>query len=161
MCLSVNVQIALDEDSKITIPDEAQIQQWANKAVFMANKSKAENMQMTVRIVSKEEITQLNSVYRHKNKETNVLSFPFELPPGMPENEVNDSLGDIVICAAVVNREAEEQGKSINAHWAHMIVHGGLHLLGFDHQKEQEADEMESLEVNILEELGFDNPYEQ
>lgn len=159
MCLSVDVQIAIDEDSHISIPETELIQQWANQAVVNASKKNEEDRQMTVRIVSKEEITQLNSLYRHKNKETNVLSFPFVLPPGMPENKAPNSLGDLVVCASVVNREAKDQGKTLNAHWAHMIVHGTLHLLGFDHQEEREANEMEALEVDALEELGFENPY--
>lgn len=160
MALSVDVQIALDEDSGIAIPNKDQIQQWANQAVVNARKKNLENARMTVRIVNEDEITELNSVYRHKNKVTNVLSFPFVLPPGIPGEELLNTLGDIAVCAAVVNREAEEQNKVLTAHWAHMIVHGTLHLLGYDHQVEHDAQEMEGLEIAILAELGFENPYQ-
>lgn len=160
MSLSVDIQVALDEDSNIAIPDNEQIQYWASKAVSHTSKGVKDKAQMTVRIVNEEEITHLNSEYRHKYNETNVLSFPFISPPGIPENEVPDSLGDIVVCAAVVKREAEEQNKVETEHWAHMIVHGTLHLLGYDHQEEQAANEMEALEVDIMKELGFANPYE-
>ena len=160
MPLLVNVQNALDEDAGLQIPDNDLIQLWANRAVTHAGGREKEGMQMTVRIVNEKEITQLNSDYRHKNYVTNVLSFPFMSPPGIPEDESINSLGDLAICASVVNREAKEQHKTETAHWAHMIIHGTLHLLGYDHMDEQEAKDMETLETAILAELGFENPYE-
>lgn len=160
MSIDVDVQIAVDSESGFIIPDDEQIQQWAWLAVSHAGKQEKEDLQMTVRIVEEEEITQLNSEYRLKKKATNVLSFPFVSPPGMPEAEKVNLLGDLVICASVVQREADEQHKSAAAHWSHMIIHGTLHLLGYDHQDEQQAKEMEALEVALLTELGFGNPYE-
>ena len=97
-----------------------------------------------------------NARYRHKPGPTNVLSFPFEadIPLEVP------LLGDLVICAAVVEREAREQDKPIEAHWAHMLVHGTLHLLGYDHVTDAQAHEMETTEIQLLQQLGFSNPYE-
>lgn len=111
--------------------------------------------ELSLRIVDASEIQALNHQYRSKNSPTNVLSFPAEFPA---ELEI-PLLGDIVICAAVVETEAREQHKSLDAHWDHMIVHGVLHLLGFDHEIEQEALEMEALEVQILAQLGWPSPY--
>lgn len=160
MRLLVNVQKALDEDASITIPDDEQITQWADRAVVIAGNMKEESTQMTVRIVDEEEITQLNSDYRQKDNVTNVLSFPFIQPPGIPMEESVHLLGDLVICAPVVNREAEEQHKPMLARWAHMVVHGTLHLLGYDHQDDREAKVMEDMETMVLAEFGFENPYE-
>ena len=94
--------------------------------------------------------------YRGKNYATNVLSFPSDLP----EDFDPPLLGDLALCAAVINKEAQEQNKTATAHWAHMVVHGCLHLLGFDHIDDAEADEMEAREITILRQLGFNNPYE-
>ena len=118
-----------------------------------------DNLELSIRIVTSDEITELNHSYRHKNNPTNVLSFPFELPPGMPVDELPNILGDIAICAEVVAREADQQHKSITAHWAHMVVHGTLHLLGYDHQNDTDAAQMEALEIHILQQLDFPNPY--
>ena len=97
----------------------------------------------------------LNHEYRGKDKPTNVLSFPFEAPPGIEL----DLLGDLIICRQVVEKEAEEQSKPLLAHWAHMVVHGSLHLLGYDHIEDDEAEEMESLETEIMQTMGFEDPY--
>ena len=104
-------------------------------------------------------MSELNSTYRQKNGLTNVLSFPFT----MPEDVQIDIpiLGDIVVCAEVVNREADEQSKPQEAHWAHMIVHGVFHLLGYDHETDKDAEIMESLETEIMQSLGYANPYEK
>ncbi len=115
-------------------------------------------IELTLRIVDKQESQQLNSLYRGKDKPTNVLSFVFENPPGLAESL--PILGDLVICAEVVAQEAIEQNKNLMAHWAHMIVHGSLHLLGYDHITDSEAQQMESLEIAILEQLSISNPYE-
>lgn len=160
MRLSVDVQLALDKEKTVAIPGKEQLRQWANRAVDMAGYKIERNTQITVRIVNEKEISWLNSEYRHKDYATNVLSFPFVQPPGIPEQERDSSLGDLVICASVVNREAEEQNVPMTEHWAHMVVHGVLHLLGYDHQDDSEAKVMEALETKIMEELGFDNPYE-
>ena len=149
MTHEVDVQIASDEDD---LPDPAQLRAWARAAVDGLR----EESELTIRIVDEEEGARLNICYRNKAGATNVLSFPFAPPEGvdMP------LLGDIVICAPVVRREANEQSKSADSHWAHMVVHGSLHLLGFDHEQAHEALEMETLERRILADLGFDNPYE-
>ncbi len=133
------------------LPTENQIQQWLEAAI-LPFQAEAE---VTVRIVDEAESQQLNFDYREKNKPTNVLSFPFECPPGIEL----PLLGDLVICAQVVAKEAAEQNKTLHAHWAHMVVHGSLHLLGFDHINEEDATEMEAEEIQILAELGFADPY--
>ncbi len=101
-----------------------------------------------------------NHSYRGKNNATNILSFPFERPPGLPEDaDVDGFLGDIIICPTVLTKEAREQGKLLNHHWCHILIHGILHLVGYDHIDEADAAEMESLEISLLTELGIDNPY--
>lgn len=133
-------------------PGDEVIQQWVEQVLGAENKHDAE---LTVRIVDESESAALNEEYRHKSNSTNVLSFPFECPE---EIELN-LLGDLVICAPVVEREAKQQGKNSQAHWAHMLVHGILHLLGYDHIEEVDAQQMEAREIEILESMGFSNPY--
>ena len=161
--VTVEVQLALDDEFSAYIPGSEKIKQWASVAVDVAfdfrKQEETKQAQITVRIVEESEICQLNESFRHKVGATNVLSFPFVSPPGIPEDEVPDSLGDLVVCALVVNREASNQQKENIAHWAHMIVHGTLHLLGYDHQNNEEASEMESLEKRVMQELGFLDPY--
>ena len=112
--------------------------------------------QVSIRIVNEDESQSLNKTYRGKDKPTNVLSFPMDVP-----EQLNiPMLGDLVICAPVVEREARQQHKSSTEHWAHMVIHGMLHLQGYDHVSEEQATEMESLEINLLQQLGFANPYE-
>ena len=149
MTLEVDVQLASDEDD---LPDPAELRSWADAAVSGLQK----DAELTIRIVDEAESALLNDSYRKKPGATNVLSFPFEPPPGVSIS----LLGDVVICAPVVRREAEEQSKSLSSHWAHMVVHGALHLLGYDHELASDADEMEAVETRILGQLGFDNPYE-
>lgn len=157
--VTVDIQLALNEDSTAILPENDQIQQWATMAVNTASHSDKEENQITVRIVEEAEISRLNADYRGKDGPTNVLSFPFLAPPGIPVDEFAGSLGDLVICASVVEKEAAQQNKQAMQHWAHMIVHGTLHLLGYDHQKEQEAKNMERLETTILAEMGYPDPY--
>ena len=116
---------------------------------------------VTIRVVDENESRTLNREYRDRDRPTNVLSFPFDAPPGVPAETTGYLLGDLVICAAVVEREAAEQGKNPVAHWAHMVVHGILHLCGHDHQTEAEAENMEARERVILERLGFGDPYDE
>lgn len=153
MQLDVDLQRACEAD----VPDEEQIHLWALKTLVSTNYSF--DAEITVRIVDAETIQQLNSHYRHKDKATNVLSFPFEIPLGLSREDVGGLLGDLVICADIVDEEAALQGKSKQAHWAHMVIHGCLHLLGYDHIKEQEAIKMEALEIDLLSSLGYANPY--
>lgn len=111
--------------------------------------------ELSVRIVDADEGRALNRDYRDKDYATNVLSFPAELPPGVPL----PILGDLVLCAPVIAREAEEQGKPLKHHYAHMLVHGVLHLLGHDHMDEAEAEAMEAIEREVLAGLGIPDPY--
>lgn len=139
---------------RVEAPSASSLQTWAETAL----RTEIDHAELTIRIVDTKEMTELNTTYRHKNGPTNVLAFPFTIPDEIPLDV--PILGDIVICAEIVNREAKEQNKSQNAHWAHIIVHGTLHLLGYDHVLDQEAKEMESLEIEIMQHLGFANPYE-
>lgn len=148
MGAEIEVQIASRAHG---VPKVAQLQSWARAALFTAEGSP----EVTVRIVDEAESAQLNRVYRHVSEPTNVLSFPFE----SPEQVRLALLGDVVICAPVVEKEAREQNKALEAHWAHMVVHGILHLLGYDHQSESDAARMESEETRILQELGYSDPY--
>jgi len=145
----IDLQIACEQESGL--PTAEQIEQWATAAV----QPQSDEVEMTVRIVDEAESHELNLNYRGKDRPTNVLSFPFECP-----DEVElPLLGDLVICRQVVEREAQEQDKPLMAHWAHMVVHGSLHLLGYDHIEDDEAEEMESLETQIMTGLGFADPY--
>ncbi|WP_448213311.1 rRNA maturation RNase YbeY [Colwellia sp. MEBiC06753] len=147
--ITVDIQRAINEEN---LPTDQDFQLWAEAALLPYNKP----FELTIRIVDETESQTLNHTYRAKDKPTNVLSFPFEVPDGIEL----DLLGDLVICAEVVDQEAHEQHKTLNAHWAHMTIHGCLHLLGFDHISDEEAEEMEALEIDILQKLGFNNPYE-
>ena len=148
---SIFVDLQVATENIEGLPTEEQIVQWATAAV----QPEGDEVEMTVRIVDEVESHELNLTYRGKDRPTNVLSFPFECP-----DEVElPLLGDLVICRQVVEREAAEQEKPLMAHWAHMVVHGSLHLLGYDHIEDDEAEEMESLETQIMQGLGFDDPY--
>ena len=145
----IDLQIACEQESGL--PTAEQIEQWATAAI----QPQSNEVEMTVRIVDEAESHELNLNYRGKDRPTNVLSFPFECP-----DEVElPLLGDLVICRQVVEREAQEQDKPVMAHWAHMVVHGSLHLLGYDHIEDDEAEEMESLETQIMTGLDFADPY--
>jgi len=135
------------------IPELDQIQQWLDAALLPEH----DNIELTIRIVDKIESQTLNHQYRGIDKATNVLSFPFEVPEGITLN----LLGDLVICAEIVANEAQQQHKTFTEHWAHMVIHGCLHLLGYDHIDDNDAEEMENLEIDILSKLGFNNPYIQ
>ena len=149
--MSVTLGLQLASASTDGLPTEAQLQGWLDGTILGFQ----QEAEVTVRIVDEAESNELNLTYRGKDKPTNVLSFPFEAPPGLEL----PLLGDLVICRQVVEREAEEQGKPLMAHWAHMVVHGSLHLLGYDHIEDEEAEEMEALERDIMQELGFADPY--
>lgn len=138
------------------IPSAKDLRRYAKQAL-QGNIPAAE---MTIRIVDELEMTTLNNTYRHKNKSTNVLSFPFDMPADLAPAMQIPLLGDLVICATVVNREAEAQNKPQAAHWAHMVVHGTLHLLGFDHEQEADALRMEAREIAILAALDINDPYQ-
>ena len=144
--------IHLQNNSKSThIPLPHQFQHWVE--VALSDKTIA--AEITIRLVDEEESAQLNQLYRRKNGATNVLSFPFEAELDIDEA----SLGDLVICAPIIKKEAVKQHKTLTAHWAHIVIHGILHLLGYDHVNEDDALIMENLEINYLQQLGFHNPY--
>lgn len=147
--IDLDLQIATDAAD---LPSEAQFRLWVETAL----NGRREEAELTIRIVDDEEGAELNETYRGKQGPTNVLSFPFEAPPGVPL----PLLGDIVICAPKVAREAAEQGKPLEAHWAHLTLHGCLHLLGYDHLEPEEAEVMEALETELLAALGYANPYQ-
>nr|WP_232380356.1 rRNA maturation RNase YbeY [Alteromonas macleodii] len=135
------------------IPSQTALTQWANAVLQAEGLSEQE---VTIRFTGETESQQLNYEYRGKDKPTNVLSFPFEAPPGIELN----LLGDLIICAPVISKEANEQGKLVEQHYAHMTIHGMLHLLGYDHIDDNDADVMESKEIAILASLGIDDPYQ-
>lgn len=132
-------------------PSRYFLQKWVNQALA---KRTAAN-EVNIRLVSKRESAELNHTYRYKKGPTNILSFPFEPPPQVYSN----LLGDLVICPALVNQQAKQQGKTRLAHWAHLVIHGCLHLIAYDHQNAKDAHKMESLEIELLEDLGYENPY--
>lgn len=146
----IDLQLACDSSE---LPSLELFQQWTDSALKAVTDK---TFEITIRIVNVEESQQLNSQYRQKDKPTNVLSFPFDVPEGIDLN----LLGDLVVCAQVVEQEAKEQSKTLFDHWAHMIIHGCLHLLGYDHINDNDAEEMEALEIKVLAELSIDNPYE-
>ena len=150
MSVILDLQLACADTANL--PSEADFQRWLDAAVLPFQ----EEAEVTIRLVDEAESNQLNLTYRGKDKPTNVLSFPFECPPGIEL----PLLGDLIICRQVVEREADEQNKPLLAHWAHMVVHGSLHLLGYDHIDDEEAEEMEALEVEFMQALGYDNPYQ-
>ena len=151
--MPVNIEMSVSENldaGEGDIPDAALIQQWAEKACLCDDQ-----VVTSVQIVSKDEMRELNNTWRGNSRPTNVLSFPMQSP-----DEVDlKILGDLALCADVINTEAIQQHKPALAHWAHMVVHGMLHLQGYDHIDEHQAEEMEALEIRILDQLGFDNPY--
>ena len=150
MSVTLDLQLACADSAGL--PAEADFQRWLDAAILPFQ----QEAEVTVRVVDSAESHQLNLTYRGKDKPTNVLSFPFECPPGVEL----PLLGDLIICRQVVEREANEQNKPLLAHWAHMVVHGSLHLLGYDHIDDEEAEEMEALEVEFMQALGYDNPYQ-
>ncbi|MEN9879792.1 MAG: endoribonuclease YbeY [Pseudomonadota bacterium] len=141
--LDLTVQLVCADNLRGQIPDRKLLRKWA-KAVYAGAAT------VTMRFVDDEESQHLNDTYRNKNKPTNVLSFPYEDEPLM---------GDIVFCPSVIIQEAREQGKTVTAHMAHLVIHGMLHLMGYDHLNDRDAKAMESLETDILANLGFANPY--
>lgn len=153
--IDLDLQIAYEGHD---IPTEAQFQLWVETALLTFK----EQAELSIRIVDNAESQELNREYRDKDKPTNVLSFPFEMPPELAHldtDEIGYLIGDLIICAPVVQQEAQEQNKQLLHHWAHMVVHGCLHLLGYDHINDDEAEIMENLERDILIKLEISDPY--
>lgn len=151
MTYNIDIQYACTDS--IPVSDE-NINKWAELAL----KTERKQAELTLRFVDKEEMTQLNHAYRQKNKPTNVLAFPANLPRDIASEY--PLIGDVIICPAVLGQESQSLNKPINEHWAHIIIHGVLHLLGHDHIEEQDAVEMQAIEIKLLAKLGFENPYQ-
>ncbi len=146
----------------VSVPADQTLGKWVNAVIsFLVEHKqlKQTDYEVAIRVVDKVDSQQLNNQYRQKNTPTNVLSFPFDTPEIFKQCQQLDILGDIVVCALIVEAEAQQQNKSIEQHWAHMIVHGVLHLLNYDHINHDDASLMEALEVRILSQLGYPNPY--
>jgi probable rRNA maturation factor len=161
--LAVTVQMA---SSRRGVPHVRNLSRWAEAACVTQLPRVDKDLELTIRVVGSAESRRLNRTWRHKDKPTNVLSFPAApLAPGddgkparFPAKDFSE-LGDLAICAPVVAREAREQGKTLQAHWAHMVVHGVLHLLGYDHENDRDAEVMEARETKILAQFGYSDPY--
>lgn len=150
----IDLQIA--SENADNLPTLEQFTLWTQRALAMeAQTEDFPETEITIRIVDETESHDLNLTYRGKDKPTNVLSFPFEVPEGIEL----PLLGDLIICRQVVENEAKEQQKPLDVHWAHLAIHGTLHLLGYDHLTDEEAEEMEGLETEIMQSLGFEDPY--
>ncbi|HKT74997.1 MAG TPA: rRNA maturation RNase YbeY [Steroidobacteraceae bacterium] len=135
-------------------PRRAEIEAWANRALGR----QAAGCELAISVVGAAESRRLNAQFRGRDKPTNVLSFPATRLPAVAEGSTRP-LGDLVICPQVLRLEAREQCKSLRAHWAHLVVHGALHLIGYDHVREADARRMEKREISVLRGFGFDNPY--
>ena len=155
MQLTVDVQVACDGGG---VPSGQDIHDWIEAALQQSGRSPGGKVELAVRIVDAEEMRTLNNHYRQQDKATNVLSFPAGAMAGLP-GDASRLLGDVVVCASVVAAEANAQGKAMADHWCHMLVHGTLHLLGFDHETVTEAAKMEALEAEILASRNVTDPY--
>lgn len=148
--------VNIDRTTDAPSPANELIEAWIAEALSLTGFAETETPEICIRITDEEEAARFNEVYRAKTQATNVLSFPADLPVGTPSG----LLGDLVICAPIVQREAKLQNKCEEAHWAHMVIHGVLHLLGHDHEVPADADAMEALEIELLERFCFPDPYE-
>ncbi|PID33919.1 MAG: rRNA maturation RNase YbeY [Thiotrichales bacterium] len=165
----IDVEVVLQNPYHFSsLPSEEDLKTWST-AALQANSFKQKKgpvsggVTLVVRVVDDKEGAELNQAYRQKLGTTNILSFPYELPEellAIPEIQNQPvHLGDLVVCESVVTKEAKAQHKTVQQHWAHLIVHGVLHLQGYDHIDDDEAEQMEALEIVILDKLGFENPY--
>lgn len=159
--LDLDLQSGLIEQNKHWLPTTQDTVNWLSTALAMQTKLSIEKpFELTVRIVELPESEQLNGDYRDKHKPTNVLSFPSDIPDFVQAEEDAQYLGDLIICADVLEQEAQEQAKNLEHHWLHICIHGLLHLCGYDHENDHEADEMENLERSILAKFNIDDPYQ-
>ncbi|QPK63762.1 rRNA maturation RNase YbeY [Methylomonas sp. LL1] len=146
----LEIQVATETSD---YPSEQQFQHWVDTVLT----DRSQDSEIVIRLVDEAESAELNQQYRHKQGPTNILSFPFEAPEGVEL----DLLGDLVICAPLIAQEASQQNKQTSHHWAHITLHGVLHLLGYDHIEDSEAEEMETLEIKLLNMLNIANPYQE
>ena len=152
----MNILLSVDRATDVASPTDATLQGWVSQTLIQTASLTEPTPELSIRITDNDEAAALNQTYRAKAGATNVLSFPADVP-----TEIGSGLlGDLVICAPLVHREAAQQQKSEEAHWAHLVIHGVLHLLGHDHQVPAEAAQMEALEIDLLGHLGFPNPYD-
>ncbi len=149
--MNINLDVQREVDA---LPKDDELLKWIYETLQYEQHADTE---LTIRFVDEKESADLNEQYRHKTGSTNILSFPFEMPAEVALN----LLGDLVICAEVVKQQAKEQKKEEIAHWAHMVVHGTLHLLGYDHQNDAEKNIMEEKEITVLSKLGYSDPYRE
>jgi probable rRNA maturation factor len=152
----MNLMMAVERATLVPTPEDDAIELWVTQAIETANRSLSPSPELSIRITDTDEAAQFNETYRAKAGATNVLSFPASPPP----ETHSGLLGDLVICAPLVIEEAQTQDKQATAHWAHLVMHGVLHLLGYDHQTAAEAEAMELLEISALARLGYANPYD-
>jgi probable rRNA maturation factor len=148
MTIELDLQIA---SNTTTLPHPSQFREWVSTTLW----GRLDTAELTIRIVDEQEMADLNEQYRDKKGTTNVLAFPFDAPAGVASR----LLGDVVICAPIIEKESKDNNIPFIAHWAHIVVHGTLHLLGYDHQNKTQAEEMEGLETEIIVKLGFSPPY--
>ncbi|MCF6764898.1 rRNA maturation RNase YbeY [Thiotrichales bacterium 19S3-7] len=155
--LNLTIDI-INDDQFSDLPNFDEIHRWLS-LVLIHEKIFTASLSLTY--LSLEEIQTLNEQYRDKNYPTNILSFPFEAPPGLPADALDDNfLGDLVVSPDILEKEATEQGKPLKHHQAHILIHGLLHLIGYDHIADDEREEMETLEIKLLKELTIPNPYD-
>ena len=145
----------IERDDDIEAPEDESFERWVNATCRALETTSTARPELSIRISNTDEMSQLNQRFRHRSGPTNVLSFPAEIPTDVG----CELLGDIVICSPLVWQEAQEQGKTPICHWAHLTVHGVLHLLGYDHDSDDTAQDMEALETQILQQFGYPNPY--
>jgi len=149
----MSIEINFDNVTSFSVPSIEKFQQWCELVLTSSHPLAS----LDIKIIDLEEMQTLNFQYRKKQKPTNVLSFVCDLPPEIKGTH----LGDLAFCAAIIEQEAQTQNKSLEAHWAHLVIHGVLHLLGYDHQTDEQANLMENYEIKLLNQLGFDNPYKE
>ena len=152
----MSIIIEVDNPHHFLIPTQTQFEKWLMLVMTYLGKSSVE---VNMYIAQAVEIEELNALHRNKPKPTNILSFPFERPPGLPENIHQNFIGDLVICPDIIKKEALAQKKITESHWAHIFIHGILHLYGYDHIEEQQACIMEAIEIKLLTGLGYADPY--
>ncbi len=150
MTIKIDLQFAIKSK---TLPTKNDFKTWVNEACV----NRIDNIELCIRIIDEKESARLNKIFRGKDYPTNILSFPYE--SDTLSEESTPLIGDLAICAAIIEQEAKTQQTELPAHWAHIVIHGCLHLLGYDHQTEKHAKKMENLEAEILKKIGYDDPY--